>query len=170
MNGRLALIAAVLMLTWPAVAEDWTSSATKPRTPHVAVEPVQPVTLTPGKTAKADIRFRVAPGFHINSSKPTSELLIPTIVEFLPIPQVKIGKVTYPPGKDFVFKAAPDEKLNVYSGEVVVTVLLSAAKPLSPGTYQLQGDLRYQACDDQSCFPPKTVRVEVPVVVAPKKS
>jgi hypothetical protein len=170
MSLRLVQIVAVLAFTVTALGEDWTSSAAGPRAAHVTVEPVQPVMLTAGRTAKAEIRFRVAPGFHINSSKPSSELLIPTLVEFSPIPQVKIGKVTYPPGEDFVFKAAPDEKLNVYSGDVVVTVLLSAAKPLSPGAYRLQADIRYQACDDRSCFPPKTVRLEVPVVVAPRKS
>jgi thiol:disulfide interchange protein DsbD len=60
---------------------------------------------------------------------------------------------------------APDEKLNVYSGDVTVTVLLSAAKPIVPGSYKLPGTLRYQACDDRSCFPPKSLALEIPVVI-----
>jgi hypothetical protein len=163
---RLVTALAVLLLpvARAVAADDWTATGT-PRQAHVALQPVPPVTLTPGKTAMAEIRFRVAPGFHVNSSKPTSELLIPTTVELSPLAQIKVAKVSYPPGQDFVLPVAPDEKLNVYSGDVTVTVLLSAAKPIVPGSYKLPGTLRYQACDDRSCFPPKSLALEIPVVI-----
>jgi thiol:disulfide interchange protein DsbD len=160
---KIGCVLAILLCSAAFIAaEDWNDSA--PKAKHVTVEPVQPVKLTAGRSARAEIRIRVAPGFHINSSMPTSELLIPTQVEISPSPNIKVAKITYPPGEDFVFKAAPSEKLSVYSGDVTFSVLLSDRNS-APGKYTLPAELRYQACDDRSCFPPKSIRLAIPVVV-----
>jgi hypothetical protein len=133
------------------------------RPTHVTLEPVAPVTVRETKPANAQIKFRIRDGFHVNSSKPNSELLIPTEVNVTAIPQVRPGKPVYPAGHDFALAFSPNEKLSVYSGAVTVAVPLMAAKPLQPGSYTLKGELRYQACDDRSCFPPKTLTLEIPV-------
>ena len=159
LKSRLMTIVLITTATL-AFAQDWSK---KPQ--HVTISPVAAVTVTAARPANAIIRFRVAPGFHINSSKPNSELLIPTVLTVSPLPQVKAGKVVYPAGHDFTLKAAPSEKLNVFSGDVSLNVPISAAKPLAPGSYTLKADLRYQACDDNSCYPPKTVSIEIPVTV-----
>jgi thiol:disulfide interchange protein DsbD len=144
-----------------AHAQDWAAK----RPAHVSVAPVQAVTVTPARPAVATVRLRVAPGFHINSSRPSSDLLIPTVLTVSAVPQVRVGKVAYPPGRDFTLSIAPGEKLNVYTGEVALTVPLTAARPPAPGAYTLKAELRYQACDDSSCYPPRTIAFEIPVTV-----
>lgn len=131
----------------------------------VTLSPVAPVTVTKSKPAKAVINFRVEQGYHINSNHPKSELLIPTEIELNPAEGLSVGKIAYPPGQDMALSFAPDEKLNVYAGEVSVAVPVSAGKAVAPGQYVLKGQLRYQACNDNSCFPPKTIPLEVPVKV-----
>ncbi|MCU1308927.1 MAG: hypothetical protein JWO20_52 [Candidatus Angelobacter sp.] len=129
----------------------------------VTVDASPSVTLAPGKPGKLEIRFRVNSGYHINSNKPHSELLIPTTVQFAPSDKITVGKISYPAGEEFALKFSPTEKLDVYTGDVLVTAPVTAAKGLAPGNYTLKAELRYQACNDNSCFPPKTVPMEVAV-------
>jgi len=51
--------------------------------PSVSLVTSEPATVAPGKTAQAELLFRVGPGFHINSNKPNSELLIPTSLNLI---------------------------------------------------------------------------------------
>jgi DsbC/DsbD-like thiol-disulfide interchange protein len=152
---------AMIALATSVAADDWTSK----RPEHVRVEPVQAVVVRPGGTATAEVRFRVVDGFHINSSKPTSELLIPTVLTVNGSKELKVGKVVYPPGHDFALKFSPNEKLNVYSGEVSLKVPVTALRRANSASHKLTGALRYQACDDSSCFPPRTMTFEIPVQV-----
>jgi DsbC/DsbD-like thiol-disulfide interchange protein len=131
----------------------------------VTVDQVPTVTLIAGKPGKVEIRFRVNSGYHINSNKPKSELLIPTTIQFAPAEKINVGKVAYPAGEEFALTFSPKEKLDVYTGDVLVSAPVTAAKGVAPGNYTLKAELRYQACNDNSCFPPKTVPVEVAVNV-----
>ena len=137
----------------------------------VTVDAVAPITLAAGKTAKVEVRFRVNPGYHVNSNHPGSELLIPTEIEFATAPaKLTIGKIAYPKGEELALQFDPKEKLSVYTGDVAVMVPLSAAKDAKAGDYTVKGELHYQACNDNSCFPPKSLPVEVKVrVIRPTK-
>ena len=132
---------------------------------QVTVLPVAPVTVHGKSAGTLVIEFRVLPGYHINSNKPTSELLIPTTVKFNAPQQLQLGNAVYPAGREFALPIAPEEKLNVYADEVEVTVPISARAGSAPGSYSLKGELTYQACNDNSCFPPRTVPLEATVRV-----
>jgi Thiol:disulfide interchange protein DsbD, N-terminal len=131
----------------------------------VTPQPVAGVTVSTGKPAKVEMKFRVADGYHINSNKPGSELLIATALKFDVPTDIGIGKVTYPPGKDLTLSIAPDQPLNVYTGEFVITALVSATRTATPGNYKVHGGLKYQACNDRACFPPREAPVEFDVKV-----
>jgi len=131
----------------------------------VDAQPLAPVQLSRVKPAVAEVRFTVRGGYHINSHTPKGEYLIPTVLTLSSDKTVLLGKAIYPAGKDITLPLAPDEKLNVYTGDFAVTVPLSAPKRAAAGSYKVSGELKYQACNDNSCFPPKTVPVEFTVVV-----
>lgn len=132
---------------------------------YITLEPSPAVTLRKGKAAKATVRFRVNKGFHVNSNKPSSDLLIPTEVKFEASPAVAVGKLEYPVGEEFALSFSPGEKLSVYQGDVAVNVPLTVAKTTKPGDYTLKGSLSYQACNDSACFPPKAELFELKVRV-----
>jgi hypothetical protein len=136
---------------------------TKPA--YVTVAPVAPVTAVTGKPAKAEIHLKVGSGFHINSNKPTSDLLVATALEFALDAHIKVGKLEYPAGQDYRLAIAPDEKLSVYAGDVTIVAPLSVTRATPPGSYKLKATLTYQACSDNACFPPKRIAVDVPVTV-----
>jgi hypothetical protein len=129
------------------------------------MESVPSVTVAAGKPAVASLKFRVQRGFHINSNHPNSDLLIPTRLKLNPPTDVGVGNVTYPAGKDISLPFAPNEKLNVFSGEFKVSAIVSAVRSATPGHYAVHGELAYQACDDRACYPPKKLPVTIAVTV-----
>ena len=135
------------------------------RAPTVTVAPVEPVTVTRGQGGTATLHFRVAPGYHINSNAPKSEFLIPTALKMDAPTDIALTKVSYPAGKDMSFPFAPDEKLNVYTGDFAITMTVRPLHTVQPGKYAIHGDLKYQACDNAACYPPKHLPVEFEVKI-----
>ncbi|MGH9532329.1 MAG: protein-disulfide reductase DsbD domain-containing protein, partial [Terriglobales bacterium] len=81
-----------------------------------------------------------------------------------PAPAVSI-RITYPKGEDVAFEFEPNEKLSVYEGEFVITARIRATRTAKPGVHSVRGTLKYQACNDRACFPPKTLPVEFQLAV-----
>jgi len=116
----------------------------------------EPQAIAANKPATVELRFRVENGFHINSHTPKSELLIPTKIAIDDLAGVTLKTVDFPKGAEYSFAFDPSEKLDVYTGEFV----LSARVTAKPGNYTLKAALHYQACDNAACYPPKTLPVE----------
>ncbi len=113
----------------------------------------QTATVTAGKPTTLTLTFRVKSGFHVNSHKPTSDLMIPTRLGVAEMAGLNVMAVDFPPGQDYAFSYDPKTKLSVYSGDFALTVHLVAKR----GTQKLDGLLRYQACDHAACYPPKSL-------------
>jgi hypothetical protein len=120
----------------------------------------QQVTVAAGKPATIEMHFRINDGLHINAHVPRQKSLIRTeLIEAEPA-GVKIAAVDFPDGVDYAFPADPAQKLSVYNGEFVLKMHLTAQR----GEHLLEGALRYQACDTNTCFPPRKLPVAVSVV------
>ncbi|MGA7156296.1 MAG: protein-disulfide reductase DsbD N-terminal domain-containing protein [Acidobacteriaceae bacterium] len=112
-----------------------------------------------GQPQVVELRFRVQDGFHINSHTPNDQLLIPTVLRLDAGSGVKVEDEQYPKGSKFRLPLNPGDALDVYQGEFRVKVRLLAPK----GASTLNGELHYQACDNASCFPPRTLKVMIAV-------
>lgn len=117
----------------------------------------EPQEVPAGKYAVLEVRFQVAPGLHVNSHTPHSQLLIPTALTLSPASGIRPGKLQYPVGRLFSFSFDPGDKLSVYEGNFTVKVPVVA----TAGEHVLSGTLKYQACNNASCFPPKTLPVKI---------
>lgn len=120
----------------------------------------QQVTLPAGKPETIELHFRINPGLHINSHDPRQKSLIRTELIVAEPNAVKISAVDFPTGVEYAFPADPQTKLSVYSGDFVLKMHLTTQK----GNHLVQAGLRYQACDTNTCFPPRTVPVAVDVI------
>jgi hypothetical protein len=118
------------------------------------------VQIAAGKPAQVDLHFRIRDGLHINSHTPHEKSFIRTDLVVLEPPGVKVDSVDFPDGAEYSLKAFPNEKLSVYTGEFV----LHAHVVARPGEHLVQAALRYQACDADSCYPPRKAPVAVDVV------
>ena len=118
------------------------------------------VTIQAGKPQPIDLHFRIAQGFHINSHTPKEDYLIPTVFSVPDASGVKLASATYPDGVDFTLPLDPGTKLSVYTGEFTIQTKLVAER----GNHLVQASLRYQACDQNACMPPKTITVPIDVI------
>lgn len=137
----------------------------EPGTGRVKVEAVaylypEQVTLPAGKAGTVELHFRVAPGLHINSHNPSDKFLIPTAFSVPEGAGVRLVSAEYPAGAEFVLPADPTMKLSVFTGEFAIQARLMA----SAGDHLVEARLRYQACDEAQCMPPKTITVPIDVV------
>ena len=142
--------------------------------PLVSVAPIGTVVVTRGGHAPLDIALRVNRGFHVNSHQPNDELLLPTVVHLDPPEGIMIMDIAYPEAEDLAVPFAGHDKLSVYSGDFAVRAEVRVPKSAAIGTQRVHGQVRYQACDNRQCFPPKTTSLEFDVRVvrpaATKKS
>jgi len=109
-----------------------------------------------GKTA--EVVLELAPGWHVNSNKPTEDFLIPTVL--------KIGEqdpdgLAYPAAKErkLGFHDAP---LQLYEGKVLLRFPVSQ-RSTSPNAAQ-RLTLSLQACSDRLCLEPETAELLLPAV------
>ncbi|MGA9070021.1 MAG: protein-disulfide reductase DsbD domain-containing protein [Terracidiphilus sp.] len=118
------------------------------------------ITLPADKATLVALHFRVAPGLHINSHAPAAEELIPTTFTLPADSGVRLIAVSYPPGAAFTLPLDPTTKLSVYSGEFTLEARIQATR----GNHLVEATLRYQACDNSLCMPPKTIPVVMDVI------
>jgi hypothetical protein len=144
----------------------WAQDDLGPQGPVVKMAPAPVITVAQGKPATVPLEFRVATGYHINSNQPKAEFLIPTVLKVEATTDIVIGKTSYPVGQDMSFAFAPDEKLNVYTGDFKVDVLVRPLHSVQVGKYVIRGTLKYQACDNSACYPPKQLPVSFDVKIA----
>ncbi len=163
-SGKLRLaIALALVLATSAL---WAQEGFGTKAPSVTMAPPAAVVVHAGRLGKATLQFRVADGFHINSHQPKSEFLIPTNLKLDAVTNIAVEKTTYPTGQDMSLAFDPGEKLNVYAGDFAVEVMVKPLASVTPGKYTVHGTLRYQACDNAACYPPKNLPVSFEVEVA----
>lgn len=127
-----------------------------------AVEYLYPeqVTVQAGAPSRVALHFRIAPGLHINSHVPKDEGLIPTTFSIPEGAGVRLASANYPAGVDYTLPADPKHPLSVYTGEFAIETHIVAER----GDHLVEAKLRYQACDQRQCMPPKTITVAVDVV------
>lgn len=121
-------------------------------------------TVAPGSQARIAVVMEIQEGWHINSNQPSLDWLIGTELTLgYPDGLIQSG-IVYPPFKIFKFSFADDE-LAVYEGEAPIFLTVDVSDALSPGDYTVEGQLRVQACDDQTCLPPSNIPVSFVVTV-----
>ena len=159
------------VIPWISFAFAAPSPAQTGKAPSLTMASVPLVTALRTAQTKVNLNFRVPRGYHINSNTPKSEFLIPTALKMNlgSATDIALGKIDYPPGEDLSFPFSPDEKLNVYTGDFAIILTVHPLRSVVPGKYALHGVLRYQACDNAACYPPKTLPVNFEVKVVKEK-
>lgn len=135
-------------------------------TPIVAVKTVPPANpVVPGDTFELTLELTIAPGYHINSQKPEDELLVPTSVELKKDPAFEVKEVIFPETKKKQFKFS-DKPLSVYDGQVKVKLKIELAENVCGSILELEGKVRYQACDQEACLRPASASFKATVKIA----
>jgi thiol:disulfide interchange protein DsbD len=109
---------------------------------------------------RVKIPLAVKEGYHVNSNQPSEEYLIPLKLTWTEMGALEGGAVTYPKPalEKYEFSEQP---ISVYTGsfDLVADFKVAPKAPAGPGAST--GTLRYQACSNRACYPPKTLKITV---------
>lgn len=114
-----------------------------------------------GETVNANFELVLKNGFHVNSNKPNEEYLIPLRLSWSDGP-VQPVETNFPQPKQEKYAFSP-KPVSVFSGTFKVQQKFKIASTATNGF--VTGKLRYQACNDHECLPPKNIEIKVPLEV-----
>jgi hypothetical protein len=160
----MRILLAALALT-PALAQSQASlmgdsQRSTSRPAAVAYLYPEQLTLPAGKPAIVALHFRILPGLHINSHTPRQQELISTTLTIPEASGVRLDEAIYPSGVEFTLPLDPQTRLSVYTGDFAIQARIVAV----PGEHLVEARLRYQACDNSACMPPKTITAAIDVI------
>jgi hypothetical protein len=114
-------------------------------------------TVKRGVSTRATVVLSVPGGLHVNSSRPGSEYSVPTTVRATST-GARIGSVTYPRGKDRKFSFS-ENSINVYEGRTTFGFNVTVPTSFSGTSVTVRVAVKYQACTEEVCYPPKTKEI-----------
>jgi thiol:disulfide interchange protein DsbD len=119
------------------------------------------LTAKAGKLTEVKLSAQLKDGYHANSNNPSDEYLIPMRLTWTKSP-LDVADVLYPAPQmeKYSFSEKP---LSVYTGTFEIVTKFKVDNNAQPGPTVISAKLRYQACTDRMCLPPKTVDVSLPV-------
>jgi DsbC/DsbD-like thiol-disulfide interchange protein len=157
MKRALALLSASTLLAATFAPAQLGSMDATAKAKSYVLYAAEQQTVPAGKRGVLELRFHMVSGYHVNSHTPKSQLLIPTALTLQPASGVTASAPEYPSGTPFSFSFDPTDKLDVYAGDFTIKLPVVA----TAGAHTVAGSLKYQACDHASCYPPRTLPVQV---------
>lgn len=143
-----------------------TTSATAPtQAPDINVEgSFGSAKVKRGGIARATVVIDIPGGYHVNANRPLGKYAIPTVLKISAPAGVRVSPVIYPRASVRTFKFS-NEKLAVYEGRAVMRFNVTVPASYKGERVELKANLRFQSCNDEVCFQPKTRNVEMGINV-----
>lgn len=113
-----------------------------------------------GRVVRASVVMDIPNGLHVQSSKPLDKFLIATKLDVETPSGMQVGPISYPRAQMRNLKFSK-KALAVYEGRAVLRFNVTVPANYSAGSGEIKGKLRFQACNDESCFPPVTREVKM---------
>ncbi|MCX7985055.1 MAG: thioredoxin family protein [Bacteroidetes bacterium] len=118
----------------------------------------------PGDSFRGALIVTIAEGWHINSSSPTLDYLVPTSFTVRPREGYIVSDITYPRGDTATLEFA-EQPLSLYKGTIVIFFTLSTSTRIHPGIDTIRGSLEVQACNNSVCAAPATIDIVIPFLM-----
>ena len=128
------------------------------------ITPVVGVSAHPGGTVRAALVVKLPEGYHVQSNKPRDPLLIPTVLTLDPPAGIAVNEIVYPPSVDATLVGS-DQPLAVFERQFAIGVEFTLASTLPLGGHSVPARLRYQSCNDTTCFAPVTAPVQLSLAI-----
>ena len=113
-----------------------------------------------GRTVRASVVAEIPHGLHLQSNKPLDKFLIATKLDVETPAGMNVGPVSYPRALMRNLKFSKS-KVAVYEGRAMFRFNVTVPANYSGGSGEIRGKLRFQACNDDACFPPVTREVKM---------
>ena len=130
----------------------------QPRLPVATVTPLaERSDVRAGRAVRLAAQVALPEGLHVQSHTPRDASLIPTVLTIAIPAGVTVASTVYPPQVD-LSQAGQAIPLAVYGDAFAIGADITLAHGLPAGVVTIPGRLRYQACDERTCFPPTTAK------------
>ena len=127
----------------------------------VAVTPPEALAAHRGATVAQTLTVTVKPGYHVNSDKPKDEYIIPLKLTWAGGP-LDAKSTVYPKAEEIRVNG---QALTVFTGSFPIQTEFQVEPNAAPGTFTVNGKLRYQACNDEMCLRPVTLDIPLQVTI-----
>ena len=117
-----------------------------------------------GRIVRASVTMDIPAGLHVQSSKPLDKFLVATKLDVETPSGMQTGPISYPRALMKKLKFSKST-VAVYEGKAVIRFNVTVPANYSGGSGEIKGKLRFQACNDDSCFPPVTREVKMRLYV-----
>jgi thiol:disulfide interchange protein DsbD len=155
---KLRLISSIVILLIPVTF--YSSPAPQSAADVNISGSIAPDKVKKGRIARASVVMDIPAGLHVQSSKPLDKFLIATKLDVETPSGMQVGPVSYPRALMRKLKFSKG-MVAVYEGRAVVRFNVTVPANYSGGSGEIKGKLRFQACNDESCFPPVTREVKM---------
>jgi thiol:disulfide interchange protein DsbD len=118
-----------------------------------------------GTSAQFAVLLNLEQGWKVNSDQPRQDFLIGTQLSVSNSDQLTATGFQYPNPKTYNFEFSP-VPVDVFEGEAPIVFTVFASESIEPGSYELNGTLRIQACDNEVCLAPSNLDITIPVEVS----
>lgn len=141
-----------LLLAFAATAVQWTLTTPAP-------------SVKPGAKVEVVLDAAITGGWHLYSLKKVEGGPIATTIT-LPAgqPFSLAGAITASPAES-KYDETFQMDVETYSDSATFRLPIEVAKDAPAGPANLTVNVRFQACDDKQCLPPRTVKVELPLTI-----
>jgi thiol:disulfide interchange protein DsbD len=113
-----------------------------------------------GKVVRGAVVLEIPDGYHVNANKPLGKYAIPTTVKIEAPNGVTVGPIAFPRAVVRQLKATNNESLAVYEGRAIMRFNVTVPANYGDGWLNLKAKVRYQSCNDDVCFPPKSQEID----------
>ena len=121
---------------------------------------VAPDKIKKGRSVRATVTMDIPHGLHVQSSKPLDKFLVATKLEVETPSGMSVGPISYPRPLMRKLKFSKGN-VAVYEGKAMIRFNVTVPANYSGGSGEIKGKLRFQACNDEACFPPVTREVKM---------
>ncbi len=126
------------------------------------------VAYAPGARVNGVVVMQVDKPYHVNSNPASEDYLIPTELKIEVGKGYKVGTIEYPKPIEKAFAFSEGKPIKIYEGRVPIRLQLTLDKTVPKGILTVKATLRYQACDDTTCYPPRRTPIEIKIPIADK--
>ena len=116
-------------------------------------------TVQKGRSARGTVVLSIPGGLHTNSNRPGNKYQIPTTVR-LTATGARVSGPTYPRGVNRKFQFS-ETVINVYEGTVRFPFTITVPAGFRGNTVSVRAVVRYQACTDEVCYPPRNKEITI---------
>ena len=113
-----------------------------------------------GRVVRGTVTIDIPSGLHVQSNRPLDKYLVATKLDLETPSGMKAGPVSYPRAMMRNLKFSK-QAVAVFEGRAVLRFNVTVPPNYNGSSGEIKGKLRFQACNDDSCFPPQTREVKM---------